>query len=188
MNKKNITILVSMCVVFGIGFFSGMEYKAYQIRSALMEGLKGISGIVSGKTTAEQNAPVDDAAASNKLREKIDVVVTSKKFEPVNVENHSYQDYITFVFKFSNKTTQNIRGVEGTVIFYDIFQNEIKRTNISYDETPILANSDKTWIASINYNQFMESDIKLKNTDLENMKYIWLPRTIIYQDGSTEKE
>jgi hypothetical protein len=186
MNKKNLLRAALAALIFIVGFFSGMEYKAYQIRSALTEGLKGITGMMDGKTTINQKT--EDPIAANKLREKVDLTITSKKFDPANIENTQYQNYITMGFKFSNKTAKDIRGVEGTVIFYDIFQNEIKRVNISYDDTPIAANTDKTWVASIKYNQFMDSDIKLNNTELENLKYVWLPSTIIYQDGSSDKE
>ena len=144
--------------------------------------------MMDGKTTIEQNSPTEDITAPNKLREKIDMSVTSKKFDPANAENSQYQSYITVGFKFSNKTAKDVRGVEGIIVFYDIFQNEIKRVSISYDDTPIAANTEKTWIASIKYNQFMDSDIKLNNTELANLKYVWLPSTIIYQDGGIEKE
>lgn len=186
MNKKHIIRAVAVLIIFAIGFFSGMEYKAYQVRSALAEGLKGFTGMMDGKTTINQKT--EDPVAANKLREKVDLTITSKKFDPANIENTQYQNYITMGFKFQNKTTKDIRGVQGTIIFYDIFQNEIKRVNIAYDDTPISANTDKSWVASIKYNQFMDSDIKLNNTDLENLKYVWLPEVIIYQDGTTEKE
>ena len=186
MNKKNIIRVALALIIFAIGFFSGMEYKAYQIRSALTEGLKGITGMMDGKTTINQKT--EDPVVASKLREKIDMLVTSKKFDPANAEDGQFQSYITVGFKFQNKTAKDIRGVQGIIIFYDIFQNEIKRVSISYDSTPIAANTEKSWPASIKYNQFMESDIKLNNTDLENLKYVWLPEMIIYQDGTTDKE
>jgi len=188
MNKQHIVKTALAALVFIIGFFSGMEYKAYQIRSALAEGFKGITGMMDGKTTIEEKAPVADITAPNKLREKVDMTVTSKKFDPANAEDGQFQSYITIGFKFSNKTAKDVRGVEGMIIFYDIFQNEIKRVSIAYDDTPIAAHTDKAWVASIKYNQFIDSDIKLSNTDLENLKYVWLPGTIIYQDGTTDKE
>ena len=42
------------------------------------------------------------------------------------------------------------------------------------------------WKAGIDYNQFIDEDVKLKNTELENLKYKWEIYTIIYEDGSKE--
>ena len=181
-NKNTVVIYVCGVLIFGVGFFAGMEYKAYQLRSALKEGMKEISGIMSGeKTTTDQKDELDAISAS-KLREKVDLEVTSKKFE-----NGDYQDEITMGFMFTNLTEQVVRGVEGTMVFYDIFNNEIYRSDITYDEG-IPERSTKTWVASIKYNQFMANQTKLKNTELENLKYVWLPSTIIYEDGTKDVE
>jgi len=87
--------------------------------------------------------------------------------------------------KFTNETNKNIKGVEGVLTFYDIFDNKILATKISYDEG-ISANGSKIWKVGRDYNQFMDEDIKLKNKELQNLKYKWEVNTIVYEDGSKE--
>jgi len=69
--------------------------------------------------------------------------------------------------------------------FYDIFDNKISATKISYDKG-IPANGSKVWKSGMDYNQFMDEDVKLKNTELKDLKYKWEVSTIIYADGSKE--
>ncbi|MBA7640706.1 hypothetical protein ES703_48377 [subsurface metagenome] len=123
----------------------------------------------------------------NELKEKVDVELIGKGFISSDWERGIYDDYITMKLRFINKTDKDIKGVQGKIIFYDIFDNEIDRTDISYDKG-IPKNESKIWDGQIKYNQFRESDKKLRATEFESLKYEWLPDTIIYQDGSKETE
>ncbi len=87
--------------------------------------------------------------------------------------------------KFTNNTGQDIKGVEGTVTFFDIFDDKIKALNISYDEGLII-DEEKIWEVSTDYNQFMDEDIELKSVDLENLKYEWKVKTIVFDDDTKE--
>lgn len=187
MEFKNKTAIVGAIVwgtlILGVGFFAGMEYKAYQIRSAITDGMKEIGGIMGGEKTAttNQSDPIE-AASSNTLREKVDMEIVSKTFDVGD-----YRSFITMGFKFTNKTDKPVRGVTGVVVFYDIFNKEIYRSNVSYDKG-VPAQESKTMVASIEYNQFIDSQQKLKETELKNLKYVWLPATIIYEDGTKDSE
>ncbi len=187
MEFKNRTAIVGAIIwgtlIFGVGFFAGMEYKAYQIRSAISDGMKQISGIMGGEKsdTANQSDPIK-AATTNTLREKVDMEIVSKTFEVVN-----YRSYNKLGFKFSNKTDKDVRGVTGVVVFYDIFNKEIYRSDVSYDK-PIPVQESKIFLAGIDYNQFLAQDIRFKSIELENLKYVWLPSTVIYEDGTQDTE
>jgi len=71
------------------------------------------------------------------------------------------------------------------LLFTTFFDNKILATKISYDEG-ISANGSKIWKVGRDYNQFMDEDIKLKNKELQNLKYKWEVNTIVYEDGSKE--
>ncbi|MDD5688650.1 MAG: hypothetical protein PHQ76_00010 [Caldisericia bacterium] len=116
------------------------------------------------------------------MAEKISVELIQKSYV-----KGDFEDFITIKFRLTNKTEKDIKGIKGTIIFYDIFDSEIYRTTLSYDEG-ISKNSSEVWTGSIAYNQFMEEHQKLKNTELENLKLKWEPSVIIYQDGSKEPE
>jgi hypothetical protein len=72
-------------------------------------------------------------------------------------------------------------------VFYDIFDNEIYHSTVTYDEG-VPARSSKTWVAGVYYNQFIESQEKFKNTELKDLQYVWLPTTVIYEDGTKDVE
>lgn len=116
---------------------------------------------------------------------KVILEITNKDFYEADWRSGSYQDQILMGFKFSNETEKDMRGFEGVLTFYDIFDNKISATKISYDEGLPMRES-KVWEAGMNYNQFMDEDVKLKNTELKNLKYRWEVETIIYADDSRE--
>jgi len=112
--------------------------------------------------------------------DKVNLIIEKK-----GIFEGDFSDQITMNFKFINNTGKNIKGVDGIITFYDIFDNEIKKLNISYDKG-ITIDTPKTWEAGFDYNQFMDEDIKLRNTELENLKYKWKINTVVFDDGSKE--
>lgn len=194
--------LVSLVVGLTIGFLAGMEYKAYQIRSAFEGAVNEISGMFGESSsdtdeeeldvrsdedepirTAQRDAQADSAM---RLRGLVDMEVVSKGFTPADYLNGPYDSTIDFGFKFSNTSDKDVRGVQGEVVFYDIFENEIYRSNLSYDQG-IEAQSSFTWNAGIDYNEFFDEHQKLRSMELENLQYEWLPNTIIFADGTKEQ-
>jgi hypothetical protein len=97
----------------------------------------------------------------------------------------SYVPQITFNLKFANNTEKDIRGFEGVVTFSDIFDNEIQSVKFSYDQG-LQANYEVTIEKAIDYNQFIDSDRKLKEIEDKNLKYKWRVTTILYDDGTKE--
>lgn len=96
-----------------------------------------------------------------------------------------FQNQIILDIKFNNKTDKDIAGVEGTLSFYDIFENEIMSKYMGYDGG-IKANESAVWKAGLDYNQFIDEDVKLKNTELKNLNYRWKLTTIVYSDGTKQ--
>jgi len=113
-------------------------------------------------------------------------VLLNKSFHEADIYQGEYSDFITMKFEFTNKTNKGIKGVQGKAIFYDIFDNKIFQNTISYDGG-IPAGQVVDWDASLEFNQFMDDHQKLKNTDLENLKFEWTPEVIIYDDGTKEE-
>lgn len=174
-SKIGKTILILLLLV--ASFYGGMEYKAYQIRSAMAEVFSGVADALGGDTKAEEK---EKPKASNDLTKKVSLEIIKKGFSSSN-----YDDNITFTFQLENKTGKDMEGVEGIVTMKDIFGNVIQTISFSYDDG-IKAGETKLYLASVDYNQFMEKDIKLKGTELEKLKYDWQVTQIVYQDGSVE--
>jgi len=114
---------------------------------------------------------------SLKISESLTFALTEKGFN-----EYKYQEYLTFTFTFKNKTNREILGVKGIVTFFDIFDDEIKKLRLSYDEG-IRGGQTINYFAQTDYNQFISEDIKLKNTDLSKLKVVWEPQQLIFNDG-----
>jgi hypothetical protein len=184
MNKRLLIGAAIFVVAFGFGFFAGMEYKAYQIRSAIVDGFTGALGQMAGKgvDTAQhvENASTKEEPANDALTPKIGFNVSKKGFTASDFENK-----ITFTFLLTNNTQKDVAGVKGNIVFRDIFGDEITKVNYSYDGG-IKANATVTDARTVDYNQFISSDEKLRSTPLDKLKYDWQVQTIIYADGSKE--
>lgn len=133
---------------------------------------------------AEQKALQEKAAreeAERVARLQNAVMVTCFKKGYTEID---YQDYITYGFAIQNKSEQDIRAVKGEIIFTDLFDDEIKTLSFTYDQ-PIKAGATANWNATTDYNQFMDDDVRLKNKELKDLKIVWKPIKVIFQDGST---
>lgn len=133
---------------------------------------------------AEQKALQEKAAREEAERiERLQnaVMVTCYKKSYVEVD---YQDYITYGLAIENKTDKGIRAVKGILRFTDLFDDEISSIRFTYDER-IAAGATAKWNAQTDYNQFIDEDVALRNKDLEDMKIVWEPIKIIFEDGSS---
>lgn len=92
-------------------------------------------------------------------------------------------DNIDIELAFQNKGNKDISAIKGITHFNDVFGDNIKSINLSYDDG-VKANSTATYNGSIHYNQFMDEDKKLLNTDLNKLKFIFEPQIILFTDGT----
>jgi len=129
--------------------------------------------ILAGKAQKEEELRIE------RLTKALNVTVFQKGFSRIDFRN-----YITLKFVFNNKTEKIIRAFTGVVVFTDLFDKKIKELNVTYDEK-IPANKTVNWSATTKYNQFKDEDIELRNKSLENLKIIWKPEKIIFNDGTT---
>lgn len=126
-----------------------------------------------------EEARVNEAKRIEKLNNSLTVSMFDKGYS-----EYKYDEYITMKFAFHNKTEKDIRAFTGTVVINDLFDKEIQKINLTYDDG-VLANSKKNWNAQTEYNQFKDEDVALKNKDMEDLKVVWKPEKIIYSDGTT---
>jgi len=174
--KSTLGKRVILVLVVVIAFILGMEYKEYQIRTAIKDAFSDITG-----TKSEQKEKTIDLKVSNDLTKKVALEVLEKGFD-----KGTYEDYLTFTFKFTNNSGKEIQGVKGNVTFLDIFGESVEFFSVSYDKG-ILVGESKLYYAILDYNQFDDSKIKLRNTDLAKLKYEWRVSSIVYTDGTVEK-
>lgn len=127
----------------------------------------------------QEKAAREEAERVARLQNAVMVTCFKKGYTEVN-----YQDYITYGFAIQNKSEQDIRAVKGEIMFTDLFDDEIKTLSFTYDQ-PIRAGATANWNATTDYNQFMDDDVRLKNKELKDLKIVWKPIKVIFQDGST---
>lgn len=134
------------------------------------------------KRLAEE-ASKKEAAIAVELANYITVAPFKKSFRKADFMSGEYEDRINIDFVFENKGQKDIRAFKGAAKFKDLFGEEIHSSNISFDET-LKAGSRKNWAGSLKFNQFIASQAKLRDTELSNMKFEWVPKAIIFADGS----
>lgn len=169
-----------LLILVTIAFWGGMEYKAYQIRKAVGEVFGGISEAFGGLGGGGSARAEKETSSSNNLNAKVSLEVVEKSFSTARFEEAN-----TFTLKLANTTDKDIEGVKGEVTFLDIFGDEIKSVNLSYDEG-IPRGESVLYKASIDFNQFMNEDAKLRQTPLEKLKVKFEVEGIVYKDGTAE--
>jgi len=122
-------------------------------------------------------------AAVAEARQALTVAVSSMKFIPSNLRAGRYQESFSLSIALQNNTEKDMSGIKGTVVFADMFDDEIKRVTLSVDES-IPAGQTIQWSGSLDYNQFRDVDVKLRSTELAKMKISWEPEVYLFTDGS----
>jgi len=130
------------------------------------------------KALAEK-ATMEEAERRQRLNKSVMVSCYEKGYAEVD-----YQDYITYKFIIQNKSDKGIRAIKGSITFTNLFDDEISSLSFVYDQ-PIEAGREVNWNATTDYNQFKDEDQALKNKDLRDLKVVWEPKKIIFEDGTT---
>ena len=79
-----------------------------------------------------------------------------------------------------------MRAFDGVLRFTDLLGNDISRVNIAVNES-VGKGKELSWYGSVDYNQFMDSDQRLRNIENENLKVIFTVRKILYADGRIQE-
>lgn len=114
------------------------------------------------------------------------VVLTGKTSHEANYSAWIYSPYIEFTFEITNNSDKAIKGIEGTITFYDLFGKEIKEAGCDFSGHTIAPG--ETYInEDMNYecNQFRDEDMKLYNTDYSDLQAKYEIKTIVYEDGTS---
>jgi len=174
--KKSV---LSEAVLQKIGHHTEHEVAARNIYDANLGKIIEQERIEAEQKALQAKAAREEAERIARLKDAVMVTCFKKGFQEVN-----YQEYITYGFAIENKSDKPIRAIKGTLRFTDLFDDEISSIRFTYDD-PIGVGEIAKWNAQTDYNQFDSDDSKLKNKDLEDMKVVWEPIKIIFEDGSS---
>ena len=177
-----------------------------QVRAEAVDALGGEAASIVGRTVGEliaeertfqeeaelrrqeeerlaAEARARDEALAAELRDAILLAVSSKDFIPSNARAGRYSDYLTFRVAYENTSGRDIRAFRGRVRFTDLFGDEIYAFGITIQD-PIVSGAHGTWDGQIDYNEFVDDHVRVRQTDLDDMRVEWLPSGVIFADGT----
>ena len=149
--------------------------------------------VASEKTEADRQKRLADEAKAKQeaiaaeLRKAVAVAVFEKGFVPAIPGVGQFEAYITFKCAFENYSSKDIRAFKGVVIFQDLFGSDLYRVNLTISD-PINAGAKASWSGVVKFNQFIETQQRFRDTELKDMKVIWMPESIIFSDGTRTGE
>jgi len=135
------------------------------------------------KAAKQEQAKRAQEDALAKMNSAVDAVLLTFKFVPADAGAKRYSDSFDIAVGFRNKTDKEISGVKGIVLLKDMFGETIKTVRLSNDQ-PVPAKGKSIYRGSIDYNQFIDSDKKLRSMDYKKMKFEWSPEIYVFDDGS----
>lgn len=131
------------------------------------------------RLAAEVKAKQDARIAE--LRKALTLTVADKGYSKAE-----YEEYITIDVAYENTSGKDIRAFRGKIQFTDLFGKEIYESNVTISD-PVKAGDRGEWKGTIKYNEFIDEQKRLLNTDLKDMKVVWKPMGVIFADGSEMK-
>ena len=116
----------------------------------------------------------------------VKVYVADKSTTPRNASQWIFSNYVNMVFEVTNNTDKDIQGVQGVLTAYDLFGVKIISMNCDFTGKTIKSGETIT-VSDLSYecNDFIDSDMKLYNTNYSDLKWEYKVKSIVYTDGST---
>lgn len=177
-------IILSLIGVIVLVIVVNQKFSGVENKNIVDQPVTDVAKTTQTVATNETPQKTEDADSGNEktkqLQEKVGLEITKKTFF-----KGDFKDQIQMDLKFTNKTDKNIKGVQGVVTFYGIFDNEITSSKISYDQG-ISVGQSKIWKSGMDYNRFIDRDVKLKDTELKDLRYEWKVNMIVYENGDKE--
>lgn len=129
----------------------------------------------------------EQKTASIQNDKRIVVNVTDKQNLGVNYNAGRYSPRVEYTFEVFNNTEKEIKGIQGILTVKDLFGVDIMSNGLDFTGQIIPVNESITITGKgIDINEFIDSDVKLYNTDYEDLKFEYEITSIVYTDGTTE--
>lgn len=142
------------------------------------EGIKTFTCKICGDTYTE-TIPIRE--------DKIVVTIEDKINYEKDTSAWRFFPFVELVCKVENMTDKDIKGVEGTLNINDLFGKQIISINwdIMGEDIPAKGSiTQKDY--GIEINEFVDNEMKLYNTDYDDLKFEYIVKQIVYTDGTQE--
>ncbi len=149
---------------------------------------------ISGKTYDDILNKIKSLQQQNDNASNMQAVETDGRrkrlssFLEVNLQNKVFtkvqnKDAIIYTVKLKNISSQKIKTVSGNIVINDLLEQPVKSLNIFVDED-ILPGRTLTKTYTPLYNNADENDLRMRSKDLLEMRMVWNPQKIIFENGS----
>lgn len=174
--NSNPSVRFAGVLVFGlvIGYFAGREHVKYEIKSAISDGLSGLSAALTGGQGQKPEPKKLELPKSYPIKAEL----VSKGF----YEGQYGQDAITISVSFQNATGKDVRAFDGVMVFTDLLDNEIMRSTVAVNDQ-VAASGILTWEGTIDYNQFKDSHQGLRYSEPDATKMKFILKKVLFADG-----
>ncbi len=129
-------------------------------------------------------APTKEQIEAEMLKTAVDVKLLQKKNIPSDYRNGRYEDLVSIELEYENKTEKEIRAFTGVTVFSDIFDRPFHRISLTVDDRippgKRIVDKGKT----VKINKFSQEDQQLVAKEVENIKFSFEPKSILFSDGS----
>jgi hypothetical protein len=170
-----------------VGYFAGREHLKYEMRNALQSAVRERAPPPSGgPSVAESRKPEPPPASKSNEPPPLELMLTKKGFKASNPTGGDFEDDITFELSIKNLTGKGIRAFDGVITFTDLLDNQILMSRLAIND-PIQAGSTYIWDGAIKYNQFIDSQQRLRNEPKDNLKIVFDTKKILFTDGTTKE-
>lgn len=119
----------------------------------------------------------------NLYNKAITFTVLDKGFQEKDIMNDEYEDKIYFDIAIHNKTNKEIKAIKGPLTFYDLFGEVLHSGIYTLDDNIKPKETYKTQI-TLDYNELENNQEILKNKELKDLKFEYIPEKVIFEDGS----
>ncbi|MCI5189688.1 MAG: hypothetical protein D3905_07785 [Candidatus Electrothrix sp. AS4_5] len=181
---KNRMVVIYILISLLTGYFVGREHMKYEIKNVIIAGAESVAkGFGKGfLNNPLPNGKNTDTNQTKKYKNKVTfpVKILEKKFV-----DDKYKNYIYISLQFKNTLKRNIRAYQGVLEISDVLENEIISVNLKHQDM-LQRGENFIWKGSINYNQFIDRHIELRNTSLKDLNVKFFLNKVIYDDGSSE--
>lgn len=121
---------------------------------------------------------------SNEANNEIDMRFTDMVFYPVDIMAGRASEFLELKLVAVNNTDKSISAFQGTTKFKDIFGDEIMYLNYSCDKTIAPKSQIEISGQGLDYNMFLDEHVRLKNTPFEKIIFEFIPKKILFEDGT----
>lgn len=117
------------------------------------------------------------------LKKVLTVALVGKDFHSADYMNGEYQDEITFELAFKNNGLKSIRAIKGKLDFRNLLGDSIYSATFEHDIS-IGPGQAVSWDGSLDFNQFDNALVQLRDTAVHSIRLDWEPSEILFGDST----